>query len=75
MLFNPKVLNFAIMKRILFILLAFFAVQLNAQDLPHFKRIVEELSSARYQGRGYARGGANKAGKYLEKEFRKAGVD
>ena len=63
------------MKRLLFILLAFFAVQLNAQDLPHFKRIVGELSSARYQGRGYARGGANKAGKYLEKEFRKAGVD
>ena len=51
------------------------ALELNAQDLPHFKRVVKELSSARYQGRGYARGGANKAGKYLEKEFRKAGVD
>ena len=51
------------------------SVQLGAQDLPHFKRIVRELSSARYQGRGYARDGANKAGKYLQKEFEKAGAD
>lgn len=63
------------MKRILIILLSFSAMQLHAQDLPHFKRVVKELSSAKYQGRGYAKGGANKAGKYLEKEFRKAGVD
>ena len=47
---------------------------LQAQDLPYFKKVVKELSSAKYQGRGYARGGANKAGKYLEKEFRKAGA-
>lgn len=46
-----------------------------AQNLPYFKRIVKELSSAKYQGRGYARGGANKAGKYLAREFEKAGVD
>ncbi len=64
------------MKRILLpILLALAALQLPAQDLPHFKRIMRELSSAKYQGRGYARGGANKAGKYLEKEFRRAGAD
>ena len=62
------------MKKILIILLSFAALQLNAQDLPHFKRVVKELSSARYQGRGYARGGANKAGKFLEKEFKKAGA-
>ena len=63
------------MKKLLIILFSLAALELNAQDLPHFKRVVKELSSARYQGRGYARGGANKAGKYLEKEFRKAGVD
>ena len=63
------------MKRILILLLALLAVQLTAQDLAQYKRVVKELSSARYQGRGYARGGANKAGKYLEKEFRKAGAD
>ena len=64
------------MKRFLLpILLMLAALQLPAQDLPHFKRIVRELSSAKYQGRGYARDGANKAGYYLEKEFRKAGAD
>ena len=63
------------MKKVLIILIALLAVQLNAQDLTHYKKVVKELSSAKYQGRGYARDGANKAGKYLEKEFRKAGVD
>ena len=64
-----------IMKKLLILLLAIAAIQVHAQDLPHYKRIVKELSSAKYQGRGYARGGANKAGEYLEKEYRKAGVD
>ena len=63
------------MKKVLIILIALLAVQLNAQDLAHYKKVVKELSSAKYQGRGYAKGGANKAGRYLEKEFRKAGVD
>ena len=64
------------MKKILILLFLSFAfVQLPAQDLAHYKRVVKELSSARYQGRGYARGGANKAGHYLEKEYRKAGAD
>ena len=63
------------MKRILIILLALAAVQLNAQDLKQYKKVVKELSSSKYQGRGYAKDGANKAGKYLEKQFRKAGVD
>ena len=57
------------------ILLALAAVQMNAQDLVHYKKVVKELSSAKYQGRGYARDGANKAGKYLRKEFVKAGAD
>jgi hypothetical protein len=69
------------MKKFLILLLAVFAIgmfaetSLNAQDLKHYKKIVKELSSAKYQGRGYAKDGANKAGKYLEKEFKKAGVD
>ena len=29
---------------------------LHAQDLTHYKKIVKELSSAKYQGRGYAYG-------------------
>ena len=63
------------MRRVLFILLALATVQAFAQDMAHYKRVVKELSSAKYQGRGYARGGANKAGEFLRKEFEKAGVD
>ena len=50
------------MKKLLIILIALLAVQLDAQDLTHYKKVVKELSSAKYQGRGYAKGGANKAG-------------
>ena len=63
------------MKRFLLLLFVLSCVSLGAQDLPQYKRIVRELSSAKYQGRGYARGGANKAGRFLEKEYRKAGAD
>ena len=62
-------------KHFLILLLALAAVQLPAQDLAHYKRVVKALSSSKYQGRGYAKGGANKAGKYLEKQYRKAGAD
>lgn len=55
--------------------LAAFAMHASAQDLAHYKRVIKELSSAKYQGRGYARNGANKAGKFLQKEYRKAGAD
>ena len=64
-----------VMKKILIFVLTFTALQLCAQDLSHYKQIVKELSSAKYQGRGYAYDGANKAGQYLQKEFEKAGVD
>ena len=63
------------MKKLFLLLLAAVTMQLGAQDLAHYKKIVKELSSAKYQGRGYAEDGANKAGKYLAKEFAKAGVD
>lgn len=49
--------------------------QAGAQDLPRFKKIVRELSSSKYQGRGYARNGVRKAGKYLAAEYEKSGVD
>ena len=63
------------MKKLLAFVLAFVAMQMNAQDMALYKQIVEELSSAKYQGRGYANDGANMAGYYLHKEFEKAGVD
>lgn len=63
------------MKRILLLLMAAIAMQVGAQDLAHYKKIVKELSSKKYQGRGYAEDGANKAGKWIAKEFAKAGAD
>ncbi len=59
----------------LLLLLVLSTTQLQAQDLAQYKRVVKTLSSAKYQGRGYAKGGANKAGKFLQKEYLKAGVD
>ena len=59
------------MKKILLLILAAVSMQLGAQDLAHYKKIVKELSSAKYQGRGYAEDGANKAGKWIAKEFEK----
>jgi len=52
-----------------------FFETLYAQDMEYYKQIVKELTSAKYQGRGYAKDGTNKAGKYLKKEFSKTGVD
>ena len=64
------------MKKIVtMMLMALAATMVGAQDLTQYKRVIKELSSAKYQGRGYAKDGAKKAGKYLVREFEKAGVD
>ena len=63
------------MKKLFLLALAALSLQLGAQDLVHYKKIVKELSSARYQGRGYAEDGANKAGKWIAEEFEKVGAD
>lgn len=65
------------MKRIFAFLLCatLLSCGIQAQDTAHFRKIVKDLSSARFQGRGYARDGVLKAGKYIEQEFRKVGVD
>ena len=63
------------MKKLMILLLAFVSVQSYAQDMASYQRVVKELTSAKYQGRGYARDGANKAGRYLQKAFQKAGAD
>lgn len=61
--------------RLFFLLLTLATTQLQAQDLTHYKRVIKEISSSKYQGRGYAKDGANKAGRFLQKEYMKAGVD
>lgn len=64
------------MKRfILSIFVALAALSGGAQSLDHYKKIIKELSSTKYQGRGYALNGVRKAGKYIAREFRRAGVD
>ena len=64
------------MKKIVFLIVLVLAgIQVSAQNLAHYKSIIKELSSSKYQGRGYAKDGANKAGKFLQKEYEKAGVD
>ena len=63
------------MKKIILLVLAAVSLQLGAQDLAHYKKIVKELSSAKYQGRGYAEDGANKAGRWIAEEFEKINVD
>lgn len=47
----------------------------DAQNAGHFKKIVKELSSSKYQGRGYAEDGVRKAARYIAREFEKSGVD
>ena len=64
------------MKKVVFLIVLVLAgIQVSAQNLAHYKSIIKELSSSKYQGRGYAKDGANKAGKFLQKEYEKAGVD
>ena len=60
---------------LLAIMLAFAIMPASAQDLARYKDVVKTLSSKKYQGRGYARGGANKAGRYLYRQLQKAGMD
>lgn len=66
------------MKKSAFILLSVLLVtslQVSAQDIVHFRKIVKELSSSKYQGRGYARNGIIKAGEYIGRQYGKAGAD
>ena len=63
------------MKKFMLFILAAFAMQLGAQDLGYYKKIMKELSSEKYQGRGYAEDGANKAGKWIAKESAKIGAE
>jgi len=52
-----------------------FPHSLSAQDNILYKKIVSDLSSAKYEGRGYVGDGVKKAGAYLSEQYQKAGVD
>lgn len=53
----------------------FASLSLPAQELSYYQRLVRQLSSAKFQGRGYARDGVRKCSRFLIKEFQRAGVD
>ena len=57
------------------LVLVFSLGAVQAQDLPRFKKLVRQLSSSKYQGRGYARDGVRKAGVYIARAFGQSGVD
>lgn len=62
-------------RHFLFALLLLAGLPMSAQDTDYFKEIVTRLSSAKYQGRGYARNGVIKAGKYIGGQFAASGAD
>ncbi len=43
--------------------------------MKYYRRVVTELSSPRCQGRGYAKDGVKLTSAYLQREYRRAGVD
>jgi len=66
------------MKRIVLSVLAvsiLSTIGTMAQNLNLYKQIVKDLSSAQYQGRGYASDGVIKAGEYIFKQFEAVGAD
>ncbi len=45
-----------------------------AQDMAYVKKVVDDLCSVKYAGRGYVDNGVNKAAEYLEQEFKSIGL-
>jgi len=46
----------------------------DVPDMKYYRRVVGELSSARYAGRGYANDGVRLTSAYLQREYKRAGV-
>lgn len=64
------------MKKIMVVLACVLMLGIaQSQNVERYLEIVQELSSDKYQGRGYANDGVRMAGKYIENEFRAAKVD
>jgi aminopeptidase YwaD len=52
-----------------------FFCQGFAQDISYTKNVLSKLTSEKYHGRGYVKNGCNKAGVFLEKEFKAIGLE
>lgn len=62
-------------KTILLLATLLLAVSAQAQNPKLYKKIVKDLSSARFEGRGYVNDGVRKAEAYLVEQYRMAGAD
>lgn len=54
--------------------LLLFSHATNAQDTAYARRVINELCSPKYKGRGYAGGGDHKAAAYIQSEFKRIGL-
>ncbi|MDA3865812.1 MAG: M28 family peptidase [Salinivirgaceae bacterium] len=63
-----------IIKTITLIAVVMLAGEALSQDAEQVKRVVKKLSSEKYHGRAYTNNGADKAAKYIQKEFKRAGL-
>ena len=62
------------MKRLFTLLLLIFNLSVSAQNLVSAREIIDTLTSATLWGRGYTRGGMQKAAAYITEEFKRAGL-
>ena len=58
------------MKKAIILFLVLLSITGYAQDLPYAKKTLNILTSKKYWGRGYTKNGMQKAGDFLEKEFK-----
>ena len=64
--------------KLLFILIVFFVFLLkiiNAQDINYARKIIDELTSEKYHGRGYTFNGDKKAAKYIANQLKENNVN
>ena len=66
---------FACLFYLLISFVTLFSCSPSTPDIKYYRGVVTELSSASYQGRGFAQDGVRKASAYIQQQFRRAGVD
>jgi aminopeptidase YwaD len=62
------------MYRIAFLLFAFFAQYLSAQDTAYARKVLNDLCSPNFSGRAYVKNGDKKASDYIASQFKIAGL-
>lgn len=62
------------MKNFFFLISFFIVLQSSAQDTAYARKILNELCSKKYKGRGYVGNGDKKAAGFIQGEFKKIGL-